>query len=66
YGYNIFDQRMETGVFSDTGTASYTTYPILGQVPLSVNRIGTVRDLMARPEWYVAPRQVQLGLSIGF
>ncbi|MBN2000831.1 TonB-dependent receptor, partial [candidate division KSB1 bacterium] len=29
YGYNIFDQRMETGVFSDTGTASYTTYPIL-------------------------------------
>ena len=66
YLYNIFDQRGESGVFSDTGTATYTTFPILSEVPLVSNRVGTVEDLMRRPEWFIAPRQIQIGLTLGF
>jgi len=68
YIYNLFDNRMATAVFSDTGSADYTTNPsptdpIYDYDP---NRIGTVEDYMKRPEWYIAPREIQLGVSFGF
>ncbi len=66
YVYNLFDQREMTGVFSDTGTAEYTTYPRLSDVNYDPNRIGTARDLLNRPEWYITPRELQLGVTIGF
>lgn len=66
YGYNIFDQREERGVYSDTGTASYTTDPSPGEMPYDPNRIGTVEHLLLRPEWYIAPRQIQVGMSLNF
>jgi hypothetical protein len=64
--YNLLDQREQTGVYSDTGTAEYTTYPKLSDVDYNPNRIGTVRDLLNRPEWYIAPREIDVGFSIGF
>ncbi len=66
YVYNVFDNRMPTSVFSDTGTPEYTTNPRPEDVLYNSLRIGTVEDLYKRPEWYIAPRQVQLGLSLGF
>ena len=66
YIYNLFDQRKQIAVFSDTGTADYTTFPRAADVPYDPNRVGTVGDLYARPEWHIEPRQVQLGLTIGF
>ncbi|RPH97887.1 MAG: TonB-dependent receptor [Calditrichaeota bacterium] len=66
YVYNLFDSRMEESVWSDTGTAEYTTNPDFSSVAYSPLRIGTLEDYYARPEWYIAPRQVQLGLSLGF
>ncbi|MDZ7317378.1 MAG: TonB-dependent receptor [candidate division KSB1 bacterium] len=66
YVYNLFDNRMATAVFSDTGSAEYTTDPRPEEVLYNPLRIGTVEDLYLRPEWYIAPRQVQLGLSLGF
>ncbi len=66
YAYNLLDQRGQTSVFSDTGVASYTTDPNIETVPLDPNRIGTVEDYYTRPEYYIAPRRIQLGLSIGF
>ncbi len=66
YVYNVFDNRMPTNVFSDTGSPDYTTNPRPEDVLYNSVRIGTVEDLYKRPEWFIAPRQVQLGLSIGF
>ncbi len=66
YVYNLFDQRKQTNVFSDTGTADYTTYPRIDDVPYSPQRVSTVEDYMLRPEWYIAPREIHLGFTIGF
>jgi outer membrane receptor protein involved in Fe transport len=66
YAYNIFDQRGATGVYSDTGDPSYTTNPRLGSIAPVIERIGTARDLYTRTDFYIAPRQMQVGLSLGF
>jgi hypothetical protein len=66
YVYNLFDQRGELNVYSDTGTASYTTNPRIENVSPVKERIGTVVDYYIRPDYYIAPRQIQTGLSIGF
>lgn len=66
YVYNLFDQRGQTGVYSDTGTATYTTNPNIETVAPSKERVGTVEDLYTRPDFYIAPRQIQIGLSVGF
>ena len=66
YVYNLFDSRMATAVFSDTGSPDYTTDPRPENVVYNAARIGTVEDYYKRPEWFIAPRQIQLGLSLGF
>ena len=53
-------------MFNDTGSPEYTTYPIPSEVAYNAARISTVQDLYNRPEWYIAPRQVQIGLTLGF
>lgn len=63
--YNVFDFRDETSVYSDTGSASYTTSPGSDE-PYNENRIGTVEAWVTRPDWYTTPRQVQAGIQIGF
>ena len=68
YIYNVFDSRMATNVWTDTGSADYTTDPAPTDPVYNYDptRIGTVEDYQKRPEWYIAPREVQLGLSFGF
>jgi hypothetical protein len=66
YVYNLLDQRGIRSVYADTGSPEYTTYPKRDEVPYDPNRIGTPEDYLGRPDWYVAPREIQLGLSLGF
>ena len=66
YAYNVFDNRAATAVFADTGSPTYTTYPVPSEVAYSSVRVSTVQDLYNRPDWYIAPRQVQAGLTLGF
>ncbi len=63
--YNLLDQRDATSVYTDTGSPEYTTTNTVARVynPL---RIGTVEDFTNQWSWYTAPRQVQIGLALGF
>ena len=62
--YNALDHSGETYVYTDTGTAEYTTNTDPEMIPYDSQRIGTVEDLVRRPDWYIAPRQIQAGLTI--
>jgi hypothetical protein len=64
--YNLFDIRDETAVYSDTGSADYTTLINTGIVDYDPRRVGTVEDYVNQPGWYTAPRQIQVGASIEF
>ena len=66
YVYNLLDQREARSVFSDTGSPTYTTYPRPTDIFYNPDRVGTYNDLYSRPEWYIEPREVQLGITIGF
>ena len=58
--------KEEVNVWRDTGTAEYTTDPRVEDVPNNLNRVGTVEDLLLQPTWYLNPREIQVGFSIGF
>ncbi|MFQ6617122.1 MAG: carboxypeptidase-like regulatory domain-containing protein [Fidelibacterota bacterium] len=64
--YNLFDQKNETWIYTDTGTASYTTYINPKDISYDARRIGTVADFVNHPEWYTEPRQIQIGFTLGF
>jgi outer membrane receptor for ferrienterochelin and colicin len=64
--YNLFDQRNETFIYTDTGTAEYTTTIDPSKIPYNAARVSTVEDFVLQPGWYSAPRQIQLGLRFGF
>ena len=64
--YNLFDNRDETGVYSDTGTAEYTTNTDPNSIPYDPQRVGTIDDYVLRPDWYTAPREIQIGIKLGF
>ncbi len=64
--YNVLDQASETAVYTDTGTAQYTTNIDPDNIPYVSKRVGTVQDLLRRPDWYIAPRQIQAGLTLEF
>jgi outer membrane receptor protein involved in Fe transport len=64
--YNVFDTRDETSVYTDTGTAEYTTDVRIDEIVYSPARVGAIDRWVIRPEWYTAPRQIQVGLSVGF
>ncbi|MBN2103607.1 TonB-dependent receptor [bacterium] len=64
--YNLFDSRDETTVYADTGTAEYTTTVRPDEIPYDPNRVGSLNSYVVRPEWYTAPRQIQVGFSLGF
>jgi outer membrane receptor protein involved in Fe transport len=66
YVYNVFDNRGEIRVFSDTGTAGYSTEIDPKDISYDLNRVGTLTDYLRHPSWYVAPRQIQVGMSVGF
>ncbi|MFQ6604675.1 MAG: carboxypeptidase-like regulatory domain-containing protein [Fidelibacterota bacterium] len=61
--FNVLDRRNELTVWSDTGTAK-ETYNIQGTD--SENRPNTITEYYTHPEWFSAPRQVQIGIKINF
>jgi len=64
--YNLLDLRDETNVYQDTGTAEYTTNADPSRLPYNSARISTVEDYVNQQGWYTAPRQVHVGLLLGF
>jgi hypothetical protein len=64
--YNALDQKGQTGVYSDTGVADYSTYVDPSYISYTAARNGTIADYRNRPDWYIAPRQIQLGMSFQF
>jgi outer membrane receptor protein involved in Fe transport len=62
--YNVFDTPSEVDVFTDTGRAGYTLESTRAQsAPRGVN---TLQEYFNRPDFYSAPRQVEVGATIYF
>jgi hypothetical protein len=61
--YNLFDRTNEDDVYSDTGRADYTLTRSTGEVtgPLTYDDYYN-----NRAEYYSAPRQVKVGMSVAF
>jgi outer membrane receptor for ferrienterochelin and colicin len=64
--YNLFNQLDDTYVYTDTGSPDYTTTIVPEKIGYSAYRVGTVQDYINHPDWHAAPRQVQVGMSMGF
>jgi outer membrane receptor for ferrienterochelin and colicin len=64
--YNLLDQADAVAVYSDTGSPDYTTNPRLSEVPYNSSRVGTPEEYLVQPSWVTSPRQVQVGLAMGF
>lgn len=64
--YNLFDQKNANSVYGDTGQTDYTTTTKPENIPYNSSRIGTIEDYVNQPGWYSAPRQVQVGFTVGF
>ena len=62
--YNLFDTPNELDVFTDTGRAGYTLDETRPQAP--PRGINTIQEFFTRPDFYSAPRQVLLGMSMDF
>ncbi|MGE5351447.1 MAG: TonB-dependent receptor, partial [Acidobacteriota bacterium] len=62
--YNLFDTANEMNVFTDTGRAGYTLDLTRQQAqPRGVN---TIQEYYTRPDFYSAPRQIILGVSLNY
>jgi hypothetical protein len=64
--YNLFDQRGEQDVYGETGTADYSANLQTDYPGYNSERIGTYNENLRRPEWYQAPREIQVGLAVEF
>ncbi|HEY9165515.1 MAG TPA: TonB-dependent receptor [Candidatus Kryptonia bacterium] len=62
--YNVFDTPDELDVFTDTGRAGYTLDETRAQAP--PRGVNTIQEYFTRPDFYSAPRQVLLGMSMDF
>jgi outer membrane receptor protein involved in Fe transport len=70
--YNLFDTLNERFVYNDTGRATYTLEESRGG-PQETNRIAErvpgikpASEYFVRPNYYSAPREVRVGLSLEF
>jgi outer membrane receptor protein involved in Fe transport len=62
--YNLFDTANELTVYDDTGRAGYTLEETRAQsAPRGIN---TLQQFFSRPDYYSAPRQVLVGVSMDF
>ncbi len=61
--YNLFDIRNETGVYSTTGRA---TSDLDTKFAGEVIGLNTINEYIKDPGMYSAPRQIRVGLSVGF
>ena len=64
--YNVFDIHDDTWVWTDTGSADYTTTITPGRIPYNPLRVGTVENYVINPGWYSSPRWTQAGISLDF
>jgi outer membrane receptor protein involved in Fe transport len=64
--YNVFDLHDVTNVYSDTQKADETSTRDPQMAGYDAKRIGTVEEWAKQPSWYTSPREIQLGLSVGF
>ncbi len=62
--YNLLDRRNEINVYGDTGRATTSTnYTIVREATIINN---TASEFLRQPDRFSEPREVQLGLKIGF
>ncbi|MDZ7310326.1 MAG: TonB-dependent receptor [candidate division KSB1 bacterium] len=61
--FNLLDRRNENFVYLDTGRAGYT---LVSRYAGDVRGVNTLEEFLRRPDWYAEPRQMVLGLSVGF
>ena len=65
--YNLFDTSNEINVYSDTGRAGYTLALVQAEAAAQpVRGDNTLQQFYSRPDFYSAPRQVEIGLSLTF
>jgi outer membrane receptor protein involved in Fe transport len=64
--YNLFDIENQNAVWSDTGTADYTTTIEPSAIPYDANRIGTIADYSRISGYYAEPRRIEIGMAVGF
>ncbi len=60
--YNVFDARNVTSVYTDTGRPT----PNLRYYSGTAQGLNSKTEFLQRPDFYAAPRQVTLGMSINF
>ncbi len=58
--FNVFDMQNEINIFSDTGRA----FPNLRYQPGEPQGLNTKEEFLQRPDFYSAPRQVTIGISL--
>ncbi|MBC8401734.1 MAG: TonB-dependent receptor [Candidatus Marinimicrobia bacterium] len=63
--YNLLDRLNEINVYHDTGRATYS-YSNRLPAGLRPQGINTYDDYIKRPDFYSAPREIQVGLEIEF
>lgn len=61
--YNLFDTRNEYGVYGTTGRA---TNDLNTKYAGDINGLNTIDEFVNNPGMYSAPRQIRLGVSLGF
>ena len=64
--YNLLDQKGQRNVYGETGTANFSANLLTDYPGYNPERIGTYNENLRRPEWYQAPREIQVGLAIEF
>ena len=63
--FNVFDVKNERQVFANTGRAGYSL-DVVRYSGLRPRGVNSLEDYYIRPDFYSAPRQVQLGFSFMF
>ncbi|MBZ0199983.1 MAG: hypothetical protein K8H86_08955, partial [Ignavibacteriaceae bacterium] len=70
--YNLFDVLNERLIFTDTGRASYTLVTGQGtaeetqKLSQTIPGIHSPQEYFTRPDYYLAPREVNIGMSLEF
>jgi len=62
--FNLFDRKNEVGVFQDTGRAGYTLQ--MKNIAPDSRMHNTLKEFFTRPDYYGAPRRVQVGVEVNF
>ena len=63
--YNLFDRLNETDVYRDTGRATYS-YSNRLPAGLRPQGLNSYDEYIRRPDYYSAPREIQIGFEIDF